>query len=233
MDGEIRKAASLAGREGLPTFGRDRSRFVSLKENSKFVQIKKILVSLAIGFSAAINVAAQDVAPEKMPQRLTSEKIIREIAPLSIGSTVASVKEIEASYQSTFGESVVKTALEYIGARYSYGSTGPRVFDCSGFTSYVYRKENKDVLYRTSRSQYTQGRPVANIADLKKGDLVFFGGRGNSRRVGHVGIVASVDPDGKKFSFVHASTNKGVTVSHSTEAYYSRRYIGARRIVEN
>ena len=61
---------------------------------------------------------------------------------------------------------------------------------------------------------------------------LFFGGSGNSRSVGHVGIVTEVAPDGKNFSFVHAS-NSGVKISDSKEAYYSRRYIGARRIVEN
>ncbi len=85
---------------------------------------------------------------------------------------------------------------------------------------------------RSSRSQYTQGTPIARISDLKKGDLVFFGGRGNSRSVGHVGIVMDVDPSGNNFSFVHAASG-GVKRSDYSEAYYSRRYIGARRIVEN
>ena len=40
-----------------------------------------------------------------------------------------------------------------------------------------------------------------------------------------------VNPEKGDFSFVHAS-NKGVKVSDSSEAYYNRRYIGARRIVE-
>jgi len=97
--------------------------------------------------------------------------------------------------------------------------SGPYAFDCSGFTSYVYRKQNVSIL-RSSRSQYTQGTPIARISDLKKGDLVFFGGRGNSRSVGHVGIVMDVDPSGNNFSFVHAASG-GVKVSDSSEAYYS------------
>ena len=108
---------------------------------------------------------------------------------------------------------------------------GPNAFDCSGFTSFVYGRENVKIL-RSSRSQYTQGTPISQIADLKKGDLVFFGGRGSHRSVGHVGIVTDVDPEGNKFSFVHASSSGGVRISSSNETYYSRRYIGARRIVE-
>lgn len=212
---------------------RERKSFVSPIEKLKsFVQFKKVLVSLAAAIFVNLTASAQDIMPERMPQRLTSEKVVRPIVPVSLTSVESVVNGVATSYNKNFGESVVKTALEYLGTRYSYGSTGPKSFDCSGFTSYVYRRENRDVLHRTSRSQYTQGTPVASISDLKKGDLVFFGGRGNSSRVGHVGIVSEVDPDGKQFSFVHASTNKGVTVSHSSEAYYSRRYIGARRIVE-
>lgn len=176
---------------------------------------------------------AQDLMPEQMPSRPTAERIVREVAPLTDMASLAGTAEAEVivSYNATFGESVVRTALQYLGARYSLGSSGPNVFDCSGFTSFVYGKENVSIL-RTSRSQFTQGTPIARIKDLKKGDLVFFGGRGNTRSVGHVGIVTDVDPSGNNFSFVHAS-NKGVKVSESSEAYYSRRYIGARRIVEN
>lgn len=174
---------------------------------------------------------AQDVMPEKLPLRPVAERIVKEVAPVGVDENVTVVTERTVSYNAGFGESVVRTALQYLGARYSRGSSGPNVFDCSGFTRFVYGQENVSIL-RSSRSQFTQGTPIARIADLKKGDLVFFGGRGNSRSVGHVGIVTEVDPDGQNFSFVHAS-NSGVKISDSNEAYYSRRYIGARRIVEN
>lgn len=75
----------------------------------------------------------------------------------------------------TNGDSIVKTALQYLGARYRSGHSGPSAFDCSGFTSYVYRKENIRI-NRSSRSQFTQGTPIKKISDLQKGDLVFFGG---------------------------------------------------------
>jgi hypothetical protein len=62
------------------------------------------------------------------------------------------------------------------------------------------------------------------------GDLVFFSGRsGGQTRVGHVGIV--VECNGDEFDFIHASTSRGVIVSHSTERYYASRYIGARRML--
>jgi len=198
------------------------------------VQIKKYAACAVLGMMSLFTANAQDIMPEALPTRPTAERIVKEVTPVSVSFQSEPVQTTEAnsvSYNATFGENVVQTALQYLGASYRLGTNGPTVFDCSGFTSYVYGKQNVSIL-RTSRSQYTQGTPIARISDLKKGDLVFFGGRGNARSVGHVGIVKDVDPSGNNFSFVHASI-KGVKVSNSSEAYYSRRYIGARRIVQN
>lgn len=198
------------------------------------VQIKKYAACVALGVVSFFTANAQDIMPETIPTRPTAEKIVKEVAPvgaLQQSTAVAENKVTSVSYNANFGESVVQTALQYLGASYRSGMSGPYAFDCSGFTSYVYRQQNVSIL-RSSRSQYTQGTPIARIADLKKGDLVFFGGRGSLRSVGHVGIVMDVDPSGNNFSFVHAASG-GVKVSDSNEAYYSRRYIGARRIVEN
>lgn len=197
-------------------------------------KLKKYASCLAIGMVFTISAHAQDVMPEKLPSRPRAERIVREVSPIaSLQQTSAAQTEEKAIlYNAKFGESVVQTALQYLGASYRSGMSGPYAFDCSGFTSYVYRQQNVSIL-RSSRSQYTQGTPIARIADLKKGDLVFFGGRGGARGVGHVGIVTDVDPSGNNFSFVHAASSGGVKISDSKEAYYSRRYIGARRIVEN
>lgn len=198
------------------------------------MQIKKYAACAVLGMMSLFTAKAQDIMPEALPTRPTAERIVKEVTPVSVSFQSEPVQTTEAnsvSYNATFGENVVQTALQYLGASYRLGTNGPTVFDCSGFTSYVYGKQNVSIL-RTSRSQYTQGTPIARISDLKKGDLVFFGGRGNARSVGHVGIVKDVDPSGNNFSFVHASI-KGVKVSNSSEAYYSRRYIGARRIVQN
>lgn len=199
-------------------------------------KLKKYASCLAIGMMFATSAHAQDVMPEKIPSRPRAERIVREVSPIAslqqANAVAEETTEKNISYNANFGESVVRTALQYLGASYRSGMSGPYAFDCSGFTSYVYRQQNVSIL-RSSRSQYTQGTPIARISDLKKGDLVFFGGRGGARSVGHVGIVTDVDPSGNNFSFVHAASSGGVKISDSKEAYYSRRYIGARRIVEN
>lgn len=128
------------------------------------------------------------------------------------------------------GEHVVAKAQQYLGRPYRRGSKGPSSFDCSGFTSYVYRQMNIR-LASCSRSQFNYGQHVSKD-DLQPGDLVFFSGRNSRGGVGHVGIVSDVHDDGS-FSFIHASCSRGVTVSSINEPYYSKRYRGARRMIDD
>ena len=125
-------------------------------------------------------------------------------------------------------DNVLDEAFSHIGARYRSGHSGPFAFDCSGFTSYVFKNMGID-LNRSSRGQYERGDPVTK-ENLQSGDLVFFTSRGSGKSIGHVGIVVDVDPMTKSFNFIHASI-KGVKVSSSKEPYYSRRYVGARRVL--
>lgn len=90
------------------------------------------------------------------------------------GSTVAPPSEGAAS-------AVVSYAYQFIGRPYVFGATGPDTFDCSGFTSYVYRNAVGREITRTTYTQINQGRPVSRD-QLQPGDLVFTNG------VGHVGI---------------------------------------------
>lgn len=116
----------------------------------------------------------------------------------------------------------------FLDKPYRYGSPGTESFDCSGFTSYVYRNFGYN-LQRSSAEQAQQFDTVGRNR-LKTGDLVFFSGSRRSKRVGHVGIVVTAKEDGN-FDFIHASVQRGVTISSSTESYYSRRYIKANRVI--
>ena len=136
-----------------------------------------------------------------------------------------------ADSTSVTGHVIVKVAMKYIGVPYRSGRMNPKVgFDCSGFTTYVFKKENIQ-LTRSSRSQFTEGVEVSSCTDLQKGDLVFFGGsRSSSTSIGHVGIVTDVNPSTGTFSFIHASRT-GIRISSSDEPYYAKRYVCARRLL--
>lgn len=124
---------------------------------------------------------------------------------------------------------LIKEANRHIGKRYVRGAKGPSQFDCSGFSSYVYRQFGYN-LSPSSRDQYKQGTAV-NRKDLRKGDLVFFTSRSSGNGVGHVGIVVDANSETGDFTFIHASI-KGVKID-SCKGYYAGRYIGARRVIND
>lgn len=129
-------------------------------------------------------------------------------------------------------EAVLDYGMKYLNKPYRYAGKGPNAFDCSGFTSFVFREFG----YVLSPSSVGQGRQVPGIGkrkDLLAGDLVFFEGQSHNGEVGHVGIVKEILPNGE-FLFLHASTNNGVIISRSTEPYYASRYLrGGRVLPEN
>ena len=127
----------------------------------------------------------------------------------------------------TVADLVIDEAMKYIGTPYHWGGKSPKGFDCAGFTRYIYGKFDV-VLPPSAAPQYRIGDKV-DAADICKGDLVFYGGSGGGKAIGHVGIVTSVDSNG--FSFIHAASN-GIIISSSREPYYVKRYKGACRVVQ-
>lgn len=129
-------------------------------------------------------------------------------------------------------DNLTKFASQFIGRRYVWGSTGPKTFDCSGFISYIFRNAGV-TLNRTSRMQYTQGEPV-KTSELRPGDLMFFSSpRSGKGRVGHVAMVVEVDDGGESLTFIHAASSKGVSYQRFPDGgYYSRNYIGAKRVIQ-
>lgn len=112
---------------------------------------------------------------------------------------------------------------DVIGTPYKAAGTTTKGFDCSGFTSYVF-KQFKITLPHSSSAQSAMGKKVAE-EDLKPGDLVFFNTSG--RGVSHVGIYVG---DGE---FAHSSSSKGVIISKLSESYYAKRYMSARRVMND
>ena len=82
--------------------------------------------------------------------------------------------------QSVSGSKVLEIAARYVGVPYVYGGSTPRGFDCSGFTSYVYRQLGID-LPRSSSAQRYAGKVISR-ADARPGDLIW--------TPGHIAIYA-------------------------------------------
>jgi N-acetylmuramoyl-L-alanine amidase len=125
-------------------------------------------------------------------------------------------------------QQIVEYAKKFLGVKYVYGGSSSKGFDCSGFTSYVF-KHFEVSLERTSRSQGSNGAKI-DRSDLKPGDLVFFDTNGGKNAINHVGIYIG---DGK---FIHASSGSGtkcVTISDMTEGFYNNCYMRSRRYIKD
>ena len=127
-----------------------------------------------------------------------------------------------APASSSLGQQVVDYAKQFLGKPYVYGASGPNSFDCSGFTSYVY-KHFGYTLNRTATGQLSNGTAVSR-SDLRPGDLVFFKS-GGSKPVSHVGIYVG------NGQFIHASTNGVGEVRYDSlnSTHYNNAYVDARR----
>jgi cell wall-associated NlpC family hydrolase len=127
-------------------------------------------------------------------------------------------------------QQVIDYARTFTGTPYRLGASGPSHFDCSHFTTHVFKKFGY-TLTPFTQAQYKEAREVPSYADMQVGDLVFFGKRGSVRDIGHVGIVVSLNRENGSFNFIHASTSKGVTEDNSNQPYFMMRYVGARRVL--
>ena len=124
---------------------------------------------------------------------------------------------------SSLGQQGGDYAKQCLGVPYVYGGNGPNSFDCSGFTTYVYRHFGY-TLNRTATGQLSNGVSVSK-SELQPGDLVFFKD-GGSKPVSHVGIYIGGG------QFIHASTSTyEVRINDLTSGYYNNVYVYARRIL--
>jgi len=119
---------------------------------------------------------------------------------------------------------LVLSAMNFLGVPYKRGGNSEENgFDCSGFTRYIFEMSVGMVLPHRAEEQagLSSLLPVRKD-ELKPGDLVFFNTM--RRTFSHVGIYVG---EGK---FIHAPrTGSAVRVEDMREAYWSKRFTGARR----
>lgn len=109
-------------------------------------------------------------------------------------------------------QAVLNEAYKHLGKPYVWGATGPNSFDCSGFTSYVYKKVTGRWIGRTTYDQINVGTPVSR-SQLQPGDLVF-------TSAGHVGIYVGNN------NFINAPrTGSNVSVMPLWSFYAARRIL--------
>lgn len=130
--------------------------------------------------------AAKSVVSQYMSVR-ESFATLQASRSRSIATLETEIAEAQVKAQQTTidGNAVIDIASQYAGVSYSRGGTTPRGFDCSGFTTFIYRQVGVS-LPRTSGEQAAWADRVAD-SDRQVGDLMFWADRGG---VHHVAIYA-------------------------------------------
>ncbi len=118
-------------------------------------------------------------------------------------------------------QSVLNYAAQFLGVPYVYGGSTPSGFDCSGFTSYVF-KNTVGSIPRVAQAQFDATTRVSKD-NLLPGDLVFFGSSTSS--ISHVGIYVGNN------QFIHAPNTGSVVKYDSITGSYATRYQGAGRVI--
>ena len=149
----------------------------------------------------------------------------------NVTNYVTPPQAIYTSYRS--GPSRLSRKIEWdakklLGKKYVWGATGPRTYDCSGFTQKIYRDAGINIP-RVSRDQARVGQYVS-YNHLRKGDLVFFDThKKRTGKVTHVGIYLG------NGNFIHASSGakKIVVFNFNEKTFYKKRFLWARRVIKD
>ena len=198
-----------------------------MRKGIKLAAVGLISAFLAFGFASKTEEVKADTTVSSQQgivvgtTELKTNKTIKAPKSEGEGKTIrtANGKVISRGEGST-GDNVVSYAFNFIGRPYVFGAAGPKSFDCSGLTMYVFGKFGVSLPHYTG-SQYSMGASVSK-GNLRAGDLVFFNTYGP---ISHVGIYIGGG------DFIHApSSGKTITVSSLSDSYYAKRYVGARRV---
>lgn len=127
---------------------------------------------------------------------------------------------VGAGAASAASNPLTDTVKGLYGTPYKASGTTKKGFDCSGFTRYVFDALGVD-LPHSSAAQYELGTNVSK-SELQPGDLVFFNTSGSS--ISHVGIYIGDN------TFVHSESSRGVMNTKLDEAYWKKRFVGAKRV---
>ena len=171
-------------------------------------------------------ISATYISDERSEETTSRGNISREETNTTATENAETTESIDTTpvASSGNGEAVVEYAKQYLGYKYVSGGSSPSTgFDCSGFTSYVYKNFGV-TLSRTSRGQINNGVAVEKN-NLLPGDLVVFNNDANTA-IGHVGIYVGSG------NFIHAANpSDGVKITSLSSSYYVTRYVGARRVM--
>ncbi|NUR51952.1 MAG: peptidase P60 [Hamadaea sp.] len=116
---------------------------------------------------------------------VVTENAVTATTATSTTAATFTVAPTAVSSRAAKAAKVIALAKQYSGRPYRWGAAGPKRFDCTGYTKFIYKKVGVKLPH--SGAQGRKGKKVSRAKALP-GDLVIF--RNSSGRVYHVGIYA-------------------------------------------
>ena len=166
--------------------------------------------------ASSVDIASSTVASSESaaPTQTVAAAPVVESAPVVsapaaaapvVSAPVVSAPVVAAPTLSAPTGDVVSIAAKYIGVPYVWGGKTPSGFDCSGFTSYVFREAYGIEIGGYTVPQENSGTQIA-VSSAQAGDLIFWGSRGATY---HVAIYVGGG------QYIHAPA-PGQTVTYSS-----------------
>ncbi|ALK92248.1 MULTISPECIES: C40 family peptidase [unclassified Limnohabitans] len=181
-----------------------------------------ILCGLVIWTTVAVSAPVEDDLDRMLKERGLINQITDQLSQQISNQFSGPLQTARSTFGGKASELVIQ-AMGLLGVPYKRGGMSEeKGFDCSGFVRHMFEKSVGLVLPRRAEEQAKVTEEI-NRSELKPGDLVFFNTM--KRTFSHVGIYVG---DGK---FIHAPRpGKAVRVDDMREAYWQKRFNGARRV---
>lgn len=181
-----------------------------------------ILSGLVIWTTVAVSAPVEDDLDRMLKERGLINQITDQLSQQLANQFSGPLQTARSTFGGKASELVIQ-AMGLLGVPYKRGGMSEeKGFDCSGFVRHMFEKSVGLVLPRRAEEQAKVTEEI-NRSELKPGDLVFFNTM--KRTFSHVGIYVG---DGK---FIHAPRpGKAVRVDDMREAYWQKRFNGARRV---
>lgn len=118
------------------------------------------------------NIFNDDTILEEIPAEINKQDIKTPETDTVEPKKITEYNKYNSLEKYIKGNTLLESAFMQLDKPYKYGKTGPDVFDCSGFTQYVF-KVSGITIPRTSEQQSKAGESI-DKTDIKPGDLIFF-----------------------------------------------------------
>ena len=181
-----------------------------------------ILCGLMFWTTVAVSAPVEDDLDRMLKERGLINQITDQLSQQIANQLSGPLQTARNTFGGKASELVIQ-AMGLLGVPYKRGGISEeKGFDCSGFVRHMFEKSVGLVLPHRASDQAAVTEKI-DKQDLKPGDLVFF----NTMRqtFSHVGIYVG---DNK---FIHSPRpGKQVRVEDMRDAYWDRRFTGARRV---